>query len=806
VKSEAEIGFNFRRFGVVSPSSFSPAKIVLRGPRSTPYHFPSPIRFMDTGQILADILVAGEMRIHLIGVAGSGMSGIAGLLLALGHRVSGSDKVSSIETDRLRGLGLQFSCPHGAEAVREADIVIFSSAIKPGNVAYDEAHRLGKMMVRRADALAAVMHRKRGIAVAGMHGKTTTSSMAAHVLRVGGLKPSHYVGAEIPILGTNAHWDNEGEYFVAEGDESDGTIALYHPEHSILLNIEEEHMDFYESLEAIEAVYGQLLDQTSGNVFYCVDDPHTARVCKDRTNAISYGETDSAEFRFQTVLSRSFHSKFKVFRREKWLGDFLLNIPGKHNISNATGVIALATVLGVDVEKIAEAFESFRGAKRRFEVKYRSDNYMVVDDYGHHPSEIRATLETARAVCSGRVMVMFQPHRYSRTQALQHEFATAFAKADRLFVADVYAASEKPIPGVTGQTVVDAVARTGHDGAQYIADRKQIPAAIGPLLEPGDLVLSLGAGDIHEQGARLALDLARLEELRAAMGTGVARLYEPLARHTTLRVGGPAQYWLEPESEAGFARLVWHCTVNAIPLFVIGRGSNLLIGDAGIAGAVVHLSRGEFRNIAVNGTEITAGAGVKLKELAYAARDALIAGFEWFEGIPGQVGGALRMNAGAMGGETFRHVTSVRYVDEQGAFHTTTPATMQVGYRSVPSLARNYAVSATFEGTPGNAEEIHALLEASMQKRRASQPKESSAGCIFKNPSAFPAGKLVDELGLKDTRVGGARVSTVHGNFIVNDGNATAADVLALIEKIKATARDQSGIELETEVQILGES
>jgi len=806
VTKEAEIRFNFRSFSVVSSSSFSSFPPRPRASLNNAA-FPRPrIHSMDTGQILADILVAGEMRVHLIGVAGSGMSGIAGLLLSLGHRVSGSDKVSTVETDRLRGLGLQFSCPHTAEAVRDADIVIFSSAIKPGNVAYDEAHGLGMMMVRRADALAAIMHRKRGIAIAGMHGKTTTSSMAAHVLRVGGLRPSHYVGAEIPILGTNAFWDSEGDYFVAEGDESDGTIALYHPEHSILLNIEEEHMDFYDSLAAIEAVYGQLLDQTSGKIFYCVDDPHTARVCKGRPNAISYGETDSAEFRFQTVLSRSFHSEFKVYRREKWLGDFRLNIPGKHNISNATAVIALATVLGVKVEKIAEALEEFRGAKRRFEVKYRSYNYMVVDDYGHHPSEIKATLATARAVCAGRLMVMFQPHRYTRTQALQHEFGAAFGAADRVFVTDVYAASEKPIPGVTGQTIVDAVTRTGHDGAQYVAARRQLPAAVGQLVEPGDLILSMGAGDIHEQGTQLAADLAKLEELRAAMGAGVARLYEPLARHTTMRVGGPAQFWLEPETEFGFARLVRHCTANAIKLFVIGRGSNLLVRDGGIRGAVVHLSRGEFRQIEVKGNEITAGAGVKLKELAYAARDALIAGFEWFEGIPGQVGGALRMNAGAMGGETFRQVVSVRLIDELGTFYTKTPAELQVHYRDVPSLARNYAVAATFSGQPGKAEDIHALLDASMQKRRTTQPKESSAGCIFKNPAACPAGKLVDELGLKDTRVGGARVSAVHGNFIVNDGNATAAEVLALIEKIKTVAREQRGIELETEVQILGES
>src|SRR5581483_2595151 len=250
----------------------------------------SDFAIMDTGQILTDIICAGELRIHLIGVAGSGMSGIAGLLLALGHRVSGSDKVTTVEIERLQKLGLEFFCPHTAEAVADADLVIFSSAIKPGNVAYDEAQRLGKMMVRRADALAAVLNCKKGIVVAGMHGKTTTSSMAAHVLRVGGVQPSHYVGAEIPILGTNAHWDEDGEWFVAEGDESDGTIALYHPEHTILLNIEEEHLDFYENLDAIEATYRQLLDQTRGSVFYCIDDPHAARVCGGRERAISFGE------------------------------------------------------------------------------------------------------------------------------------------------------------------------------------------------------------------------------------------------------------------------------------------------------------------------------------------------------------------------------------------------------------------------------------------------------------------------------------------------------------------------------------
>ncbi|MEA3186627.1 MAG: UDP-N-acetylmuramate--alanine ligase [Chthoniobacter sp.] len=780
--------------------NFSPSGMLSAGAPDAPL-FTS----MDTGQILADILFAGEMRVHLIGVAGSGMSGIAGLLLALGHPVSGSDKVSTVEIERLQKLGLRFSTPHTAEAIADADLVIFSSAIKPGNVAYDEAQRLGKMMVRRADALAAVMNRKKGIVVCGMHGKTTTSSMAAHVLRVGGLNPSHYVGAEIPILGTNANWDAEGEFFVAEGDESDGTLALYHPEHAIVLNVEEEHLDYYENLAAIEAVYRQLIAQTSGKIFYSADDEIAARLCSSALQGISFGENVNAAYRFQAVLSRAFRSQFKVFRHGKWLGDFTLNVPGKHNISNATAVIALATELGVEVEKIAEAFESFRGAKRRFEVKYRSDQFMVVDDYGHHPSEIRATLATARAVGSKRAFVMFQPHRYSRTQALAEEFGDAFADADRVFVTDVYAASEKPIPGVSGRTVVDSIAKTGHTGARYVPDRRAILPILGPLLQPGDMVLSLGAGDIHEQGTRLAQDLARIEELQSVMGTGAARLYEPIAKHTTLRVGGPAQFWLEPETEAGFARLVKHCVTHQIPLFVLGRGSNLLVRDGGIQGVVAHLARGDFKKLEVAGNRITAGVGVKLKEVAYAARDANLAGFEWMEGIPGNVGGGLRMNAGAMGGETFDNVISVRVVNQDGEFQTKLRSEMEVQYRHVPTLVSNYAVAAIFEGRPGNHEEIERLLADSMHKRRTTQPKESSAGCIFKNPGVCGAGKLIDELGLKNTSIGAARVSEVHGNFIVNDGDATAAEVLELIEKVKAAAREQRGIELETEVQIIGE-
>ena len=309
---------------------------------------------------LTKFLTQERHNIHLIGVAGSGMSGIAGLLLQLGHHVSGSDKLDTLETDRLERLGLKFYHRHRAAESRDAELVIYSSAIKKDNPILKSAQESGKRTVRRAEALAAIMSAKRGILVVGMHGKTTTSAMAAHVLREGGLHPSHYVGAEIPILGTNAHWDARGEFFVAEGDESDGTIALFHPEHALVLNIEEEHLDFYADLAAIEKVFRQLLAQTTGKVFYCADEPNATRIClpavasaeagRSSDRVICYGLSNEGDYRATDIELRNFSSVFSVYRGRERLGEAVLNVPGEHNVRNALGVIALATELGIPFE------------------------------------------------------------------------------------------------------------------------------------------------------------------------------------------------------------------------------------------------------------------------------------------------------------------------------------------------------------------------------------------------------------------------------------------------------------------------
>src|SRR6201993_344870 len=525
----------------------------------------------DLPKKLTVFLLEGPKRIHLIGVAGSGMSGIAGLLLALGHRVSGCDRVSSLETRRLETLGLKFYLPQSEETVRGAELVIYSSAIRAGNPAFDETIRLKLPLVRRAEALAAIMQIKKGIVIAGMHGKTTTSSMTAHVLRVGGLKPSHYVGAEIPILGTNAHWDSEGRFFVAEGDESDGTLRLYRPRHSVILNVEEEHLDYYEDLAAIDRVFMQLMDQTSGSIIYCADDEHASAICRERAQAVSYGESGEATYRSRNIQLTATGSRFDALRADQVLGSVDLGVPGRHNVSNALAVIALASELGVPMVQISAALATFRGARRRFEAKLQNDHLQVFDDYGHHPTEIKATLAMARGVGGERVVVMLQPHRYSRTQALRDQFGAAFDAADVLYVTDVYPASEKPIPGVSGATVADVVREHGHPSVSYVPARQHLHRELARVGKKGDVIVSLGAGDIHEEASKPGEDLEIAQARREAMGVGEVRLSEPMSRHTTLRVGGPAQFWVEPETRGALADVLAFCSANRYPVMVIGR-------------------------------------------------------------------------------------------------------------------------------------------------------------------------------------------------------------------------------------------
>ncbi len=746
------------------------------------------------------------MRIHLLGVAGSGMSGLAALLLEMGHRVSGSDRVTSGETERLQRLGLAFSSPHSAEVVSDVDVVVYSSAIKPDNVALVAAERVGSPRLRRAECLAAILHTRKGVVVSGTHGKTTTSAMCAHVLKKSGSAVSHYVGAEIPVLGANAHWDDESDYLVAEGDESDGSLALYRPSHAIVLNIEEEHLDFYNSLEEIVEVFRTFVSQTSEKVIYCAENAAARELCQGRDGALSYG-WDDADFTASDVIEGRGVISFTVSRQGEKLGRVELGIPGRHNVLNALAAIVLADDLGIDFNLVCRSLASFAGARRRFESIYLSSRFRIIDDYGHHPTEIEATLQTARSLNPERIVVIFQPHRYSRTQRLAEKFGAALQEADLVFVTDVYPASEAPIPGVSGNTIVEAAERQGDTRCIFHQDLSTVHHVAGNTLEPGDLLITLGAGNVHEAGRKIADDLIVLEALRSEFGEGElqARLYESMRRHTTMLVGGPAQFWVEPQTFSAFVRTVTFFKERGIPLRVVGRGSNLLVRDGGIRGAVIHPAKGEFGEVTVEGELLTAGAGARFKKVASVAEASGLGGFSWMEGIPGNVGGGLRMNAGAMGWETFDQVVSIMFLDEDGEIRIRLRADIEAAYRNVPELQRNYALQVVFRGTPTGAEEIREKMSESRRHRRNTQPVAASAGCIFRNPDTMGAGQVIDELGLKGRRVGNAEVSTEHGNFIVNRGSALAADVLRLIDELKAEVKEKRGIDLKTEVQVLGE-
>ena len=401
---------------------------------------------------------------------------------------------------------------------------------------------------------------------------------------------------------------------------------------------------------------------------------------------------------------------------------------------------------------------------------------------------------------------MFQPHRYSRTQALYRQFGTAFYGADYVLVTDIYPAGEEPIPGISSQTIVEALQKAGHPRVQSHSSIATIHQQVGRNLLERDLVISLGAGDIYEASNRLAKDLTMRKRLLTAMGPGSIRLYEPMSKHTTLRVGGPAQFWVEPQTEEGFIDLVRLCSTENIPLTVIGRGSNLLVRDGGIPGVVVHLGHGQFLQSQPNGHSIVAGAGVRFKQISCMAYRFGIGGFEWMEGIPGSLGGGLRMNAGAMEVQLFDQVVCVRCCDQKGNILIKTPPELNVHYRNTPDFACHYVLSATLQGYASSPKEIDHRLRESKRKRHQSQPIAASAGCIFKNPREVPAGKLIEELGLKNFSIGKARISEIHGNFIVNDGSASAGEILTLIKEIRTIAKRERGIELQTEVQIVGEN
>lgn len=443
-------------------------------------------------------------HIHFVGIGGIGMSGIAEVLLNLGYRVSGSDMKRTAITDRLEALGGIIHEGHSAANIEGAHVIVTSTAVRPDNPEVVEAMRKQIPVIPRAEMLAELMRLKYGVAIAGSHGKTTTTSMTAYVLTQGGLDPTVVVGGRLNAWGSNAKL-GKGDFILVEADESDKSFLKLDPTIAVVTNIDREHLDFYKDLDEIQAHFVQFVNKVPfyGAVIICLDDPNVQAIIPRITRRlITYGMTAQADISASQVevMHDRFGSAFNVKYRGQDLGRVQLNVPGMHNVSNALAAIAVGLDLELSFAMIASALESFRGAERRFQVKgERPDNILVVDDYGHHPTEIRATLAAAKS--SGRrLVVLFQPHRYSRTAALREDFARSFYDADVVLLTDIYAASEEPIAGVTAQALAEDIERFGHRNVRYIGSVEQGAQAIADVVQANDLVLTLGAGSVWKAG------------------------------------------------------------------------------------------------------------------------------------------------------------------------------------------------------------------------------------------------------------------------------------------------------------------
>ncbi|HEV2350020.1 MAG TPA: UDP-N-acetylmuramate--L-alanine ligase [Terriglobia bacterium] len=453
-------------------------------------------------------------RIHFVGIGGIGMSGIAEVLLNLGFTVSGSDLKGTPVTDRLTKLGAKIFEGHSAVNVFNAQVVVMSSAVSPANPEFREAARLQIPVIPRAEMLAELMRMKFSVAVAGAHGKTTVTSMIAVILAQAGLDPTAVIGGRLDVFGSSARL-GKGELMVVEADESDRSFLHLLPTIAVVTNIDREHLDHYGDMDDIANAFAAFMNKVPfyGAVVGCIDPPwqkmFMSLMPRLQRRAVTYGIEPGADVTAPSVQLSPTGAEFEVEVKGKSLGTFSIRVPGRHNVQNALAAVAVGLELDLNAVQIREGFENFRGADRRFQVKELCGGITLVDDYGHHPSEIRATLDAARLGTWKRIWVIFQPHRYTRTKFLMDDFASCFAGCDRVYVLDIYAASEPPIPGITSERLVERMRELGFDRARYAPSEEEVMSEVLRQAQPGDLIMTIGAGSITRMAETLAVAMRK---------------------------------------------------------------------------------------------------------------------------------------------------------------------------------------------------------------------------------------------------------------------------------------------------------
>jgi UDP-N-acetylenolpyruvoylglucosamine reductase len=703
--------------------------------------------------------------------------------------------------------------------------VIRTQAVPPGAPEIRRAAEARVPVAARGEVLPLLLRGRPAIAVAGTHGKTTTSSFAAQVLRLGGRSPTWCVGGTTDALGGVAGGDGAADApMVAEADESDGTLALYAPDIAVITNIERDHMEHFGSEDALRGCFRAFARNARRAVVFCADDPGASAVCAGMPGAVSFGFSAAASVRGEIIEETATGTRFRAVIRGGESATVGLPVPGRHNVLNALAVMAALCEAGMRPDAIAAGLGGVGLPRRRFERVWCGGGIEVISDYAHHPSEIAALVRTAARQGGRRILAVFQPHRYTRTLALGAEFPGAFEGVGTVILAPVYAASEAPLPG---GTTWDLYARfraaspwaVGPGGRQPGSGAPAVVLASDSLAEAweyvrrelreGDALLVVGAGDVETVALRAAEHLGAGPAEPARVPAGLVspatrvRCNEPLAPRTTLGVGGTADVWAEVGNREDLRALLLWARERGMPFRVLGGGSNVLVSDLGARGVTARLAGPQFGAIAARGGLVVAGAGAPLRRLLDWMEERGLGGLEFLEGIPGTVGGAVRMNAGAAGGQIGDRIEWIRGLNADGSECTLAAGDLGLGYRRCEALRGRIVVEAALRPEPVSPEEIR-RRRAGLALKREWFRGLRCAGSVFRNPEGDFAGRLIEAAGLKGASVGGARVCAEHANVIAAGAGARASDVRALMELARASVEARFGVRLDSEIVLPG--
>jgi len=748
----------------------------------------------------------------MLGVCGVGMAGVAYLLAKRGWRVSGCDARLNALSEWLRASGVQVTEGHDPAHLEGVDRVIVTPAVAASEPERMAAAAVGVPVLRRGEVLASLLSQRRGVAVCGAHGKTTTACFTARLLQELGAEPGWCIGGATRRLGGVAGGGG-GSLLVAEADESDGTLALYAPAVTVLTNIGLDHLEHFGNEAGLLACFRQGVEQTREGVAACCDDARAWQVAQAASvPVLGFGFSVAAALRASDVRVEAGSVSFEVSYRGSSFGRVELGVSGRHNVLNALGAAAAALLLGFEARKVVAALAAACGELpgRRFESVAEVPGYRFVADYAHHPTELRAAVEMARAQRPERLIAVFQPHRHTRTLALGPDFPAAFEAADEVILLPVYAASEAPVEGGCSHDVYAHFRHLLPELRVRLArSREEAWDYLRQALKPGDLLLIAGAGDVIEVSDLIREDVARgwparrdpdgfEPALRRVPGASV-EAFGALAGWSFFGTGGWARWRVEVADGEALADVLRLCGEHGVAWRMVGAGANAWFSDLGEPGCVIRFAEGACKGLEIRGEEVEAGCGWRGPALLDAFEREGLSGLEFLDAVPGSLGGWLAMNAGAHGGEIGSYVTWIRCLNPDGKSLILTPNDFGFAYRRCAGLAGRVALACGLRVTRTDSQSVKALRQTARVKRIPLAGLRTE-GSVFRNPAGDSSGRLLDASGCKGLRIGGARVTDFHANIVAVEGTVTASDVLALALRMRDRVARGCGVRLTPEI------